>query len=581
MPVAVAATIIAWLGGSLVVLGDDDRELSLGLSVASLGLALGALSASGWNRTQGLEMAIALAAAGVASALARARRGLAGWGLLPSGSTPRLTLALVAGPVGAWIGWSALNSGPTAPVAIVLIFGAARLLTGRRRGVALTGAAMVMLAVVAGAWTFSIPSWAGTMGIAGAVLVSLLPNPPEAGVEIAKGSLRPTSQVGVLAAAAVLACAAVLLATVAAPMRSWSNVLVVPSPAGALTLAALAGILAVAALIPPGLRSGVVWPAALTVIGLGFVSTAPDLLVTALVVLYLACAQSSLPARFPGRLRWPSLGAVILVGAVLLSSARGDDVERRLLGLALSLAIPALVGLVPFLQEFDRGETLAGSSLLWMALVGPLVCLVVVVQERMLLVESAGPIHVAVLIAVGLVNVLWGLVGAARSESIDHAWRYSFLADWGLVLVGLGLLSADGLAAALLIWTWMLLGRLPLAIAATAEAPAQKAGVSEKGESDDGWGVAAAVLGMALLGSAPFAGFPARILLLRAASSLSWPLAAVLAVAYLGWVGHGFRLGRSLDWKDRRTQGAAALALVIGAGLGIFPASLLRVGGLG
>jgi formate hydrogenlyase subunit 3/multisubunit Na+/H+ antiporter MnhD subunit len=83
----------------------------------------------------------------------------------------------------------------------------------------------------------------------------------------------------------------------------------------------------------------------------------------------------------------------------------------------------------------------------------------------------------------------------------------------------------------------------------------------------------------ALAGSAPFAGFPARILVLRAATSLYWPLALVLAAALLLWVPSSLRLGRTLGMPKGRQLAGIVIALVISVALGLYPQALLSLAG--
>src|SRR5204863_31279 len=66
------------------------------------------------------------------------------------------------------------------------------------------------------------------------------------------------------------------------------------------------------------------------------------------------------------------------------------------------------------------------------------------------------------------------------------------------------------------------------------------------------------IVAAALAGSAPFAGFPARILLLRAATAMYWPLALVLAMSFLLWLPGSLRLGRTIGApKGRQLIGLA------------------------
>jgi len=83
-----------------------------------------------------------------------------------------------------------------------------------------------------------------------------------------------------------------------------------------------------------------------------------------------------------------------------------------------------------------------------------------------------------------------------------------------------------------------------------------------------------------LAGSAPFAGFAARVLLLRGATQLFWPLALVLALGMLLWLPGSLRLGRSLGIPRRRQAVGVALVLAANVAVGLYPLPLLAAAGL-
>ena len=89
-------------------------------------------------------------------------------------------------------------------------------------------------------------------------------------------------------------------------------------------------------------------------------------------------------------------------------------------------------------------------------------------------------------------------------------------------------------------------------------------------------GLVAAVLA----GSAPFAGFPARVLLLRGATQLYWPLALVLAAGMLLWLPSSLRLGRSMGVPRGRQAVGVAIVLALNVLLGVYPQPLLTLAGL-
>jgi hypothetical protein len=172
MIVASAGAGIAWLGAALVVLGHGRRGMALGLLVTSAGLGL---VAHGSGRP---SAAICLAAGGVVAAGLRLRDGDAGWGLIPTGSTPRLVLCLIVLVAVILIGTTLQGSTPTLVAALaVTTLAAARALTADRRSVALAaGSALALGLGVAGT---SAP--APTVAIAAALVavgIALIPAAP-------------------------------------------------------------------------------------------------------------------------------------------------------------------------------------------------------------------------------------------------------------------------------------------------------------------------------------------------------------------------------------------------------------------
>jgi hypothetical protein len=174
------------------------------------------------------------------------------------------------------------------------------------------------------------------------------------------------------------------------------------------------------------------------------------------------------------------------------------------------------------------------------------------------------------LIGLGLLNMLGGSLGSWRTAGDAAAWRYTFMADWGLALCGFGLAIADGQAAALLLLFSIVLGRLPLYLFS-------RPALREKNPTDRPINLVVAAL---LAGSAPFAGFPARVLLLRGATQLYWPLALVLAIGMLLWLPGSLRLGRSMGVPRGRQAVGVAVVLAVNVFLGLYPQPLLTLAGL-
>lgn len=330
---------------------------------------------------------------------------------------------------------------------------------------------------------------------------------------------------------------------VAAVASGGMAVVVAPGPRLRIAAACMAGLLALATI------------AAVGPIGAG------------LVVLVVGMAQASPLAgeAFPARLRGPAAGALLLMAGGLL--ARSPQLgAQRVAGAALALAIAALAGMVPFLRTWDPEQPVAGSAAAWSGFVAPLVALATAAEAASRLSPEGRAGFGAVLIAVGIFNAAWGSAGAWAAAKPVSGWRYSFVADWGLALVGLGLATQDGARAAYLLLLVLIVCRLPLYLCALPRL---------RGEAKAPADVMSVVVGFALAGAAPFAGFPARIWLLSAATHVGWPLALVLGLLMLAWLPGSIRVARTLG----RPQGAALwvvrLTLAVSIAIGIYPAAFL------
>jgi hypothetical protein len=141
---APAGFAIAWLGASILLLSHARRGVVLGLLLATLGLALSALAAGHG------QVAAELAVGGLITSGLRLRDGLPGWGLMPSGSTPRLVMSLVVLILGLLMGATVKGSTPLIEASLMVLgLSAARLLTAGTRAVAMAAAAAMALAMAA------------------------------------------------------------------------------------------------------------------------------------------------------------------------------------------------------------------------------------------------------------------------------------------------------------------------------------------------------------------------------------------------------------------------------------------------
>ena len=263
------------------------------------------------------------------------------------------------------------------------------------------------------------------------------------------------------------------------------------------------------------------------------------------------------------------MGAVLLAGGLYFSRLDGTVLEIRIAAVALVAGVVAAVGALPFLQEIDPEDSAAASPIPWAAFLGP-VLVVAALSRARALVPEAGNAFGAMLIGIGIINVVWATIAAWRVESEIAAWRYSFLADMGLALCGLGLVVPDGAAASQLVLYGILFSRLPLYLWS-------RPALREHAPNDRPLNLWVAA---ALAGSAPFAGFPARVLLLRGATQIYWPLALVLALSMLLWLPSSLRLGRSLGRPHGRTLVGIGVVLIVSVIMGLYPALFLSAAGL-
>jgi hypothetical protein len=340
-----------------------------------------------------------------------------------------------------------------------------------------------------------------------------------------------------------------------------------------LLLAAIAALGLAVVFAPPRVpRANLLTWGLLGLAGMSAMAIAPSLDLVILILLVLAVLQARLASNreFATRLRAPVLAVSLMALGVAFERMQGPVVLERFGAVGIVAGLAAAVGLFPWAHEFDPEESVVASPIPWIAFVGPLLAATVISQARGVVPGEAGDAFGAMLIGLGLLNMLWGSMGSWRTEGDAAAWRYSFMADWGLALCGFGLAITDGRAAALIILFSVVLGRLPLYLWS-------RQALREKVPTDRPINLVVAAV---LAGSAPFAGFPARVLLLRGATQLYWPLALVLAAVMLLWLPASLRLGRSMGVPRGRQAVGVAIVLAINVVIGIFPQPLLTLAGL-
>jgi fumarate reductase subunit D len=306
--------------------------------------------------------------------------------------------------------------------------------------------------------------------------------------------------------------------------------------------------------------------------GMAAIIIAPSLDLVILILLVLAVLQARLTSNreFVTRLRAPVLAIALLALGLAFERMQGPVVLDRFGAVGIVAGLVAAIGLLPYVHEFDPDESVVASPIPWMAFIGPPLAATVLSQANQVIPSDAGDAFGAMLIGLGLLNMIGGSLGSWRTENDASAWRYSFMADWGLAMCGFGLAIADGRSAALLMLFSIVLGRLPLYLWS-------RQALREKVPTDRPINLVVAAV---LAGSAPFAGFPARVLLLRGATQLYWPLALVLAACMLLWLPSSLRLGRSMGVPRGRQAVGVAIVLALNVLLGVYPQPLLTLAGL-
>ena len=305
--------------------------------------------------------------------------------------------------------------------------------------------------------------------------------------------------------------------------------------------------------------------------GMAAIAAAQSLDILILIVLVLSVLQAASAGgrQFATRLRGPVLAVVLLTIAALCARAEGPQFLSRLAAVGLVAGLSAAVGTLPYIHEFDPKERTATSPIPWIAFIGPVLAFAVFARARELIPGEGGALG-AMLIGLGLLNMVWGSLASWRTENGAAAWHYSFLADWGLVLCGLGLAIADGERAALLVLYGVVLSRLPLYLWS-------RQSLREKRPNDRPINLLAAAM---LAGSAPFAGFAARVLLLRGATQLYWPLALAIGLGLLLWLPPSLRLGRSIGLPRGRQAWGVGIAIAANVVIGLYPQPFLSLAGL-
>ena len=334
-----------------------------------------------------------------------------------------------------------------------------------------------------------------------------------------------------------------------------------------IAIAAVALVFAVAFAPLPATRRPLLIRGAGGLVGTAVIAVVPTLEVAVLVLLALGVLHAAVSGTrsFATRLRPPLIAVAMLALGLVLVRVQAPDLVARLGAVGLVAGLAASIGVLPYLHPIESDEALTASPVAWLGFVGPVLATVVVIRAQGLLTVDAGGAFAAMLIGLGLLNMAWGSVGSWLTTDEIGAWRYSFVADWGLVLCGFGLTVIDGRRGAWLVLFSILLGRLPLYLMS-------RPSIREKSTTRRPINVVVAAM---LAGAAPFVGFAARILLLRASTQIAWPLAVVLALLMLLWLPGSLRLGRSLGQPRGQQALGVTLILALNVAAGLYPLPLL------
>lgn len=387
-----------------------------------------------------------------------------------------------------------------------------------------------------------------------------------------EGSRHPVGTPSLLGVAvAGAAVTALVLASPPLPFGGLGH----PTPAArALLLASAAALALTAALAPHRVARWELVAGGLAALGgMALLMALTDPLAIAALLLLIGFGYAARPGARPfvERARGPAFAAVLIGLGWTFVQLHGAPSVGRVGALALALGLAGAAGLLPYLAAVDAEEPASSSFVAWTGFFGP--ALAISLPGRVLpgMPAAEGAVFGAALVGLGLVNLAWGTIGAWRTASDVEAWRCSFLVDWGLALVGIGLFLPDGQAAAYLALLAIVLVRVPLYLwARPALLGAQPARLSALN----------VLLAVLLAGAAPFSGFPVRLLTLSAATQIAWPLAIPLVAAMLLGIVSAVRLARALG--SHHGWAAVGLWITLGLGLllGLAPSALRSLGGM-
>ena len=240
---------------------------------------------------------------------------------------------------------------------------------------------------------------------------------PAAGA-VATAMLRPRPRIALSAGVALGAAGLVAIALNDARVSNLVGIPLLISPfSRALLIAAAASLTAMIAFAPARTERAVLLTWGLAAIaGMAAVAAAPSRDVVFEIVRAMAILQAATEGKRPvaTRLRVPALAVALLAITLLLARAEGPPPLSRLVAVGLVAGLVAAIGLLPYIHEFDPEEATWASPISWIGFAGPVLA-VAILSRAGELVPSAGGVLGALLIGLGLVNVLWGTLASWRT----------------------------------------------------------------------------------------------------------------------------------------------------------------------
>src|SRR5579872_222436 len=242
---------------------------------------------------------------------------------------------------------------------------------------------------------------------------------PAAGWALA-ATLRPRPRLA-LAAGAVFGFAGIVAVALSVPglTSDLLGVTLSLSPASRSLLIVAGAALAFVVILAPARaeRSTMLRWGLAGLAGMSAMAVAPSLDISVMVLLALVLLQAMGPGRrsFARRVRAPALAVALLALGLLFARMQGSFALERLAAVGLVTGLVAAVGALPYLHEFDPEEMTTTSPIPWLAFVGPLFAVVVLTRAHNLVPSASGAFG-AMLIGLGLLNIVWGCIASWRTE---------------------------------------------------------------------------------------------------------------------------------------------------------------------